>query len=62
MENSNWLLLNSENNIYMWRKIIRLENGYDTFIFQAKSTNIKPIGSYGYETKKEAVQNIDGIK
>ncbi len=46
----------------MWRKIIRLDNGYDAFIFQAKSTNIKPIGDYGYYSKKEALANIDGIK
>ena len=62
MANSNWLLLTSDNNIFLWRKIIWLENGYDAFIFQAKSTNIKPNGDYGYYSKTEALQNIDGIK
>jgi hypothetical protein len=59
--NSNWLLINSEDG-YLWRKIIRLENGYDAFIFQLTSTNVKPIGNYGYYTKHEALQNIDQIQ
>jgi len=59
---SNWLLLNSDNDIYLWRKIVRLDNGYDAFIYQANSNNIKPIGNYGYYSKKEALSNIDQIQ
>lgn len=61
--NRKWVLVqspseSSEEIIFIWRKLIRLENGYDVFIYQATKTRIMPKGNYGYYDTKEAKENI----